>query len=308
VALMTNFQEPIKDLVDLGSEIQELDGDLNRLDDVLMAPSDPEAISAHAGDEEAPAGWPLQLEGAVSLSDITFGYSPIEPPLLSGINIEVGPGDRVAFVGASGSGKTTLGYLVCGLYQPWEGAVMFDRVPRGQIPRTVLNNSFGVVGQEITIFEGTVRDNLTLWDRTLPDEALLRACEDAAVLDVVLAIPGGLDGWLLEGGANLSGGQRQRLEIARALVRNPTILMLDEATSALDSETERLIVERLRLRGCTCIIVAHRLSTIRDCEEIIVLDQGQIVERGTHDQLWNAGGLYAELIKAGEATPEGAIA
>ena len=145
-----------------------------------------------------------------------------------------------------------------------------------------------------------MRDNLTLWDGTVPDEVLVRACEDAAVLDVVLALPGGLDGMLLEGGANLSGGQRQRLEIARALVQNPSILVLDEATSALDAETERIIVERLRLRGCTCVVVAHRLSTIRDCNEIIVLDHGKIVQTGSHETLWNAQGPYAELLRAGE--------
>ena len=175
-----------------------------------------------------------------------------------------------------------------------------DGSPRAEVPREVLIHSFSMVSQDITLFEGTVRDNLTLWDRTVPDEVLVRACEDASVLDVVLALPGGLDGMLLEGGANLSGGQRQRLEIARALVQNPSILVLDEATSALDAETERVIVERLRLRGCTCVVVAHRLSTIRDCNEIIVLERGKIVQRGSHETLWNAQGPYAELLRAGD--------
>jgi ATP-binding cassette subfamily C protein len=228
----------------------------------------------------------------------------VEPPLFENITIDIPPGCRVAFVGASGSGKTTLAYLICGLYRPWAGAVLFDGQPRTAIPHAVMVNSFAMVGQDITIFEGTVRDNLTLWDRTLPDETLLRACEDAAILEVVLALPGGLDGWLLEGGANLSGGQRQRLEIARALVQNPSILVLDEATSALDAETERIIIERLRLRGCTCVVVAHRLSTIRDCDAIIVLDRGNILERGTHAQLWQNQGLYAELLRAGESVAE----
>jgi ATP-binding cassette subfamily C protein len=167
-----------------------------------------------------------------------------------------------------------------------------------------MTRSFSVVSQEVTIFEGTVRENLTLWDNSIPNETLLRACEDAAILDVVLALPGGLDGRLVEGGNNLSGGQRQRLEIARALVVNPSILVLDEATSALDAETECTIVERLRLRGCTCVVVAHRLSTIRDCDEILVLDKGRIAERGTHEQLWDQGGLYAELLRAGEDVPD----
>ncbi|MGE0706199.1 MAG: cysteine peptidase family C39 domain-containing protein, partial [Vicinamibacterales bacterium] len=176
VALMQNFQTPIKDLVDLGSEIQELHGDLNRLDDVLMAPPDPEAVTVDGQRDEEVTDHALKLKGAVMLQNVSFGYSPVEPPLLSNIQIEVKPGDRVAFVGASGSGKTTLGYLVCGLYQPWEGAILFDGVPRQDVPKPLLHSSFGVVGQDITIFEGTVRENLTLWDRTIPDEALVRAC------------------------------------------------------------------------------------------------------------------------------------
>lgn len=303
-ALMKNFQDPINDLVDLGTEIQEMDGDLKRLDDVLMAPPDPEAVDDHLEQQVLPEGWPLQLEGHVKLDDITFGYSPVEPPLFDSLTIDIPPQNRVAFVGASGSGKTTLAYLICGLYQPWKGQVLFDGHPRLEVPRAVMTKSFSVVGQDITIFEGTVRDNLTLWDNTIPNETLLRACEDAAILDVVLALPGGLDGQLVEGGSNLSGGQRQRLEIARALVVNPTVLVLDEATSALDAETEHVIVERLRLRGCTCVVVAHRLSTIRDCDEIIVLDGGEIVERGSHETLWANDGLYAELLRAGEDVPD----
>lgn len=298
-ALMSSFQAPITNLVDLGSDLQELEGDLKRLDDVLMAPVDPDAPGEREGRDE-PGEWPLQLTGCVELKDIAFGYSPVDPPLFSQINIEIQPGQRVAFVGGSGSGKTTLANLICGLYQPWEGMVLFDGKSRSEIPRSVLSNSFSVVGQEIFLFEGTVRDNLTLWDNTVPNTTLIRACKDAAILDELMGLPGGLDGMLKEGGANLSGGQRQRLEIARALVQNPTILVLDEATSALDSETERVIDENLRLRGCTCVLVAHRLSTIRDCNEIIVLDRGQVVERGTHDQLWRLGGMYAELLKAGE--------
>lgn len=300
-ALMQSFQTPIKELVNRGNEIQEIHGDLKRLDDVLVAPPAPDAVKDDEKPVE-PGKWPLQSEGRVTLKDITFGYSPVEAPLFQSVNIDIPSGNRVAFVGASGSGKTSLAYLICGLYQPWEGTVLFDGKPRAEIPRELIVHSFSMVSQDITIFEGTVRDNLTLWDRTVPDEILLRACEDAAILDVVLALPGGFDGMLLESGANLSGGQRQRLEIARALVQNPTILVLDEATSALDAETERIIVERLRLRGCTCIVVAHRLSTIRDCDEIIVLAQGQIIERGTHQQLWRSQGLYAELLRAGEGT------
>ena len=303
VALMASFQAPIGNLVNLGSEIQELDGDLKRLDDVLQAPVDPEAVDERQEIDDD-GDWPLQLVGHVSLQSVTFGFSPLEKPLFENISIDVPPGKRVALVGASGSGKTTLAHLICGLYAPWKGAILFDDRPRFEIPRALMVASFSVVGQDIFLFEGAVRDNLTLWDSTIDDETLYRALDDAAVLDVVLALPGGLDGQLIEGGANLSGGQRQRLEIARALVQNPTVLVLDEATSALDAETERVIDERLRLRGCTTILVAHRLSTIRDADEIIVLDHGMIAERGTHEALWLARGQYAELLTADEGVEE----
>ena len=173
----------------------------------------------------------------------------------------------------------------------------FDDITRQEVPRPVLVNSFATVTQEIFLFEGTIRDNLTMWDPTVPKDSLVRAAEDAAIHETILALPGGYDSVLLEGGGNLSGGQRQRLEIARALVNSPSVLVLDEATSALDSETESVVMERLRMRGCAAIIVAHRLSTIRDCDEIIVLEKGRVVERGTHDELWAKEGQYAALIR-----------
>ncbi len=287
-SLMSNFQGPVKDLVNLGSDMQELDGDLKRLDDVLATETDPEVGGQSSRDV---SGWPLQLEGRIDAKEITFGYSLVEAPLFTDINIDIPKGKWVAFVGGSGSGKTTLANLICGLYTPWKGEILFDNHRRVDIPRMVMTNSFASVSQDIFLFEGTVRDNLTLWDHTIPDETLYKACGDATILDIVQALPGGLDGRILEGGVNLSGGQRQRLEIARALVHDPKIIVLDEATSALDAETEGLVIERLGWRGCTCILVAHRLSTIRDCNEIIVLDQGRITERRTHKELWESKGL-----------------
>ncbi|MDY0060778.1 MAG: NHLP family bacteriocin export ABC transporter peptidase/permease/ATPase subunit [Myxococcota bacterium] len=316
-ALMAGFQAPVGGLVGMGALLQELSGDLQRLDDVLAHPLEPERAGEELPAEEPPAGnlddnslidkgflAEQQLVGHLSVRDLTFGYSPLEPPLLSKITLEVPSGHRLALVGGSGSGKSTLASLICGLQRPWSGEVLLDGRPREAIPRQVLSHSFAVVTQDVFLFEGTVRDNLTLWDPTVDDLALHRALEDAALLDVILALPGGLDGRLPEGGASLSGGQRQRLEIARALVHDPRILVLDEATSALDPETERLIDERLRLRGCTCVLVAHRLSTIRDCDEIVVLQRGVIQERGTHQQLWARGGLYRELLRHGEGTGE----
>ncbi|NES20813.1 MAG: NHLP family bacteriocin export ABC transporter peptidase/permease/ATPase subunit [Symploca sp. SIO3E6] len=316
-SLMSSFQEPVNTLVNFGSTLQELEGDLNRLDDVLGNSLDPELEMGSGGAEEQRSrgaeerrsrgdgelgrwgdGRIDSLEGYVELRNITFGYSQVEPPLIEDFSFSLKPGQRVALVGASGSGKSTLAKLICGLYQPWEGEILLDGIPRKEIPRQVLANSLSLVEQDIFLFGGTVRDNLTLWDGTISEEELTKACKDAAIHRTIMAIPGGYDGELLEGGVNLSGGQRQRLEIARALVKNPAILVMDEATSALDAQTEQIIVENLRSRHCSCILVAHRLSTIIDCDQIIVLDEGEVVQQGTHQELWEEGGVYGRLISA----------
>ena len=302
-SLMHSFLLPVTTLVNLGGTLQELRGDLHRLDDVLHNPTDPE-LSQELAQSSLTAEM-SRLQGAVELRQVTFGYSRIDPPLVENLSMTLKPGDRVALVGASGSGKSTIAKLVCGLYEPWEGDVLLDGVPRAQIPRQVVGQSLAMVDQEVVLFAGTVRDNLTLWDATVADSDLMQACKDAAIHEAVVAMSGGYDAELLEGAANLSGGQRQRLEIARALVANPAILVLDEATSALDAETEQCIVQNIRRRGCACVIVAHRLSTIRDCDEIIVLDQGRVVQRGTHTVLMQADGVYAHLIHdEGEALVE----
>ncbi|MGB1070566.1 MAG: NHLP family bacteriocin export ABC transporter peptidase/permease/ATPase subunit [Planctomycetota bacterium] len=293
-SLMNSFLAPVKNLLDLGSEIQEMRGDLDRVDDVLKYPfKDPktDAPSSNEDDEK------VFLKGDIRLENVTFGYNVLEPPLLENLNIHIKPGDRVALVGGSGSGKSTLAKLISGELQPWSGTIYFDGIPLDELPRNLFVNSFSFISQEILLFSGSVRDNLTLWDSTVPEEDIVQACEDAAILDTVIGLQGGFDCELLEGGNNLSGGQRQRLEIARTLVPNPTILILDEATSALDTETERVVLDRMRMRGCSSIFVSHRLSTIRDCTEIIVLEYGKVVERGNHDELWKKDGAYAQLLK-----------
>ena len=312
--LMVSFQRPVNRLVGFANTLQTLQSNLERLDDVLQNDVDtqltPQVVkddSASASSTTVAAGAATstdnsdelyRLQGDIEIRDLTFGYHPLAPPLIENLSISIKPGQRVAFVGGSGSGKSTLAKVVAGLYQPWSGEIRFDGIPRDQIPRPVLTNSIAVVEQDILIFEGTIRDNLTLWDKTIPDQALQQAARDAGIEDVILSQSGGYNAPLLEGASNLSGGQRQRLELARALAGNPSILILDEATSALDTETEKIIDQNLRRRGCTCIIVAHRLSTIRDCDEILVLERGKVVQRGTHETLWQTDGHYAQLVRS----------
>lgn len=298
--LTQEFLRPVNNLVSFGSTLQELEADLNRLDDVLQNDLDPESertVSQEFNNRNLIIQKDsFQLQGYIELKNVNFGYSRLEPPLIENLNLVIKPGQRVAFVGGSGSGKSTVAKLVTGLYPIWDGEILFDDISRNKIPRSMLADSLTMVEQDIFVFAGTVRENLTLWDPTVPEEDIIRACQDAVIHDLILNMPGGYDAQLAEGGTNMSGGQRQRLEIARALVRNPSILVLDEATSALDTETELTIDRNLRRRGCSCIVVAHRLSTIRDCNEIIVLERGKVVQRGTHEELLDQSGVYARLI------------
>ena len=300
-SLMHIFQRPVATLVGLGGRLQTLQGDVQRVDDVLLHEVDPETRGAASDSsfvEEAP-----RLHGRVELRGVSFGYSRVAPPLIENFSMVLEPGARIALIGGSGSGKSTIAKLVCGLYEPWEGQILFDGVPRREIPRSVLANSLSMVDQDILFFGGTVRENLTLWDTGVPQANLDAACSDAEIHDVVLSLPGGYEADLLEGAANLSGGERQRLEIARALVNRPVILVLDEATSALDPDTEHRIDRNLGRRSCSTLIVAHRLSTIREAEEIIVLRQGKVTQRGRHEELWAVQGDYRRLVLSEEGGP-----
>ena len=293
--LMGSFEAPVNALVGLGSTLQTTEMQMQRLNDVRCYEVD--SLNFPSEEEEAKKSFPGErLSGEISLEEVSFGYSPLEPPLLEHFNLHAAPGSWVAVVGASGSGKSTLAKIVTGLYEEWDGTLSFDGVPRRQVPRQVVQSSLAAVDQDIFLITGTVAENIALFDTTVRRSDIIAAAKDACIHEDIMKLDGGYEFQVAEGGMNFSGGQRQRLEIARALAVNPSILVLDEATSALDPITEKQVLENIRHRGCTCLIVAHRLSTIRDCDEIIVLSRGKIVERGTHRDMISHDGPYLQLI------------
>jgi NHLM bacteriocin system ABC transporter peptidase/ATP-binding protein len=293
-SLTVSFAGPINALMQLAGGFQAAKADLTRVEDVLNYPID--HATRPARQQATAARVAPKLAGRIELRNVSFGYSPLQAPLIDDLSLTLEPGARIALVGASGTGKSTVGRLICGLIKPWSGEVRYDGVPLAELPSEVFANSVAYVDQDIFLFEGTVRDNITLWDPSVPEADISRALKDAAIHDDVAARLGNYDCHVVEGGTNFSGGQRQRIEIARALVGNPSILVLDEATAALDPYTEQQIDDHLRRRGCSCIIIAHRLSTIRDCDEIILLEGGKVAERGTHDELLAKAGAYARLV------------
>ena len=290
---LTEFGEPAMTLVSAGQTIQEMRTDMERVEDVMQYPEDavygPETQLRDDVEYD-------KLSGSVVMRGVTFGYSRLAEPLIEDFDLTLKPGSRVALVGASGCGKSTIAKLIAGLYQPWSGEILFDGKPINEIDRSVFTGSLAVVDQDIILFEDTIANNIKMWDSSIEDFEMILAARDASLHEDIMQREGGYNCRLAEGGKDLSGGQRQRLEIACVLAQDPTIIILDEATSALDARTEYEVVRSINERGITCIVVAHRLSTIRDCDEIIVLDHGKVTERGTHEELYALGGAYTRLI------------
>jgi ABC-type bacteriocin/lantibiotic exporter with double-glycine peptidase domain len=294
LALMVSFMAPMRNLVAFAGAVQRVRADVERADDMLRRPRD----AAFTAEPATPRPNVARLSGAIELRDVRFGFERPDQPFIANLSLSVAPGTRVALVGANGSGKTTLGRIICGLYQPWSGEVLYDGLPIRSIPRELFAASVAYVDQDIFLFDGTLRNNLTLWDADVGDVALTRVLEDAAIHADVVARSGRYDCSVREGGTNFSAGQRQRLELARALAGDPAVLVLDEATAALEPALELKIEDALRRRGVTVIMLAHRLSTIRDYDEIVVLDRGVIAGRGRHEDLLRQCKPYASLMPA----------
>lgn len=286
-----SFISPATSLISAGQSLQEMRTEMERIEDVMRYPTDVP--------EDAPVSDNCEydkLSGNIEMKNVTFGYSRLAEPLIENFNLSLKTGSRVAFVGPSGCGKSTLSKLISGLYKPWSGEILFDGKKISEIDRSVFTGSLAVVDQDIILFEDTIANNIKMWDNSIEDFEMIMAARDAQLHEDIMQREGGYQYKMTEGGKDFSGGQRQRMEIARVLAQDPTIIILDEATSALDAKTQYNVVNSIKDRGITCIVVAHRLSTIRDCDEIIVMDNGRVAERGTHDELMKNGGMYAELV------------
>ena len=288
--MLSSFSAPASTFISAGQTMQEMRTQMERIDDVMLYRED------ECYKSEGKEGDLEKLMGNIELKNVTFGYSRLSEPIIKNFSLTVRPGERIALVGSSGCGKSTISKLVSGLYQPWSGEILYDGKPLSEVDRNVFTGSIAVVDQEITLFEDSISDNIKMWDTSIEDFEMILAARDAQIHEEIMRRDGGFNYKIAEGGKNFSGGQRQRLEIARVLAKDPTVVILDEATSALDAKTEFDVVNAVKERGITCIVVAHRLSTVRDCDQIIVLENGVAVERGTHEELYAKGGLYTRLI------------
>jgi len=281
-----SFLAPVGQLSGIAQSFTTMRTNMERIEDVMNYKPEPQSDAESVG----------KLSGALRIDNVTFGYNKLSPPLIKDFSLILEPGKSVAIVGSSGSGKSTLAKLITGLYQPWEGEILFDGKPRSDIDEYSFRSSVSMVDQEVTLFEDSVEENIRMWDPSIEDFAVILAARDADIHETIVTRPGGYKQTVAENGKNFSGGQRQRLEIARVLAQEPVIAILDEATSALDAKTEETVMNNIRKTGCSLVVIAHRLSTVRDCDEIIVLEKGGVIERGTHAELFAKGGKYTELV------------
>lgn len=292
-SFMNLFLSPVGSLVNSIQTFQDMSGEMERVDDVMNYPADVSGKDCYVKTDNY-----KKLSGSVEIKKLCFAYSSLAPNLIENFHLKANKGQMIALVGGSGSGKSTIAKVISGLYAPRSGEVLFDGKSIGEIDRYIFTNSVAVVDQSVSMFSGTVKENITMWDETIPEEIIIQACRDACIHDDIMLLEDGYESVIAEGGSNFSGGQRQRFEIARAFALNPSILILDEATSALDPMTEKLVMDAVKRRNITCFVIAHRLSTIRDADEIIMLEYGKETERGTHSQLIEKNGRYAALVKS----------
>ena len=286
---MAEFMRPAMGLMQGSTTVIELRSQMERIDDVIAYPTEKwsdDTNEAHGA----------KMGGMFEMKNVTFGYSPTSEPLIKDFSMKVEPGKSIALVGTSGCGKSTIAKLVAGLYEPWSGDILFDGRKRSEISHEEYVNSVAVIDQNVVLFDDTISENLKMWDHSIEDFTMTMACIDSGIRNDIISRPRGFNTKLVKGGGNFSGGQRQRMEIATALAREPILLVMDEATSALDTVTEREVMQNIRQCGASLIVIAHRLSTVRDCDEIIVMDHGQIAERGTHDELMSRDGIYKKLM------------
>ena len=286
---MAEFMRPAMGLMQGSTTVIELRSQMERIDDVIAYPTEKwsdDANEAHGA----------KMGGMFEMKNVTFGYSPTSEPLIKDFSMKLEPGKSVALVGTSGCGKSTIAKLVAGLYEPWSGDILFDGRKRSEISHEEYVNSVAVIDQNVVLFDDTISENLKMWDHSIEDFTMTMACIDSGIRNDIISRPRGFNTKLVKGGGNFSGGQRQRMEIATALAREPILLVMDEATSALDTVTEREVMQNIRQCGASLIVIAHRLSTVRDCDEIIVMDHGQIAERGNHDELMSRDGIYKKLM------------
>jgi len=290
IMVLGSLSTSVNDMISMIQSVQTMKANLGRVRDIMYAEPEHRFMIS---DEDFPVS---RLSGEITVSNVEYGYNPSRPPTVSGISLHATPGSHVAIVGASGCGKSTLGKIISGLIEPWSGKVIYD-YPIEEIPQSIFSENVCVINQNAVIFSATVKDNVTLWNNNYSDEEVMNALRTADAEDLIESLPGGLNYRLEEGGTNLSGGQRQKIQIARTLLKRPSLLVMDEATSAMDAITEQRIMENIRCSNCTCIIIAHRLSSIKDSDLILVMDNGRIVENGNHMQLLSQNGLYRKLVE-----------